>query len=172
MIQNGQDDQNLTVLFLWIRLPRSGCPKSWDSIPDPVVLSERHVYGHPSAGWLWRPKLREVLLEEDWEKVRGWEMLEFTLRRGSVSLSVRGRYQNGRQEAKCEVNVEKTHERNVIQEESTPLLDWIRKTWDSHGENVKPNTRRQPTQTWNTHVRGHSSSIRRLGRPSDNVTSW
>ena len=35
---------------IWIRLPRHKWPTSWSSIEDPVVVVERNLYGHPSAG--------------------------------------------------------------------------------------------------------------------------
>ena len=37
---------------VWIRLSRHKWPKSWTNIEDPVVLLERHLYGHPLAGLL------------------------------------------------------------------------------------------------------------------------
>ena len=38
---------------VWIRRPRHIWPKSWSNIEDPVVLLERKIYGHPTAGLLW-----------------------------------------------------------------------------------------------------------------------
>ena len=35
---------------VWIRLPRHKWPKSWEIIEDFVVLLERNMCGHPSAG--------------------------------------------------------------------------------------------------------------------------
>ena len=54
----------------WIRLPRHKWPKSWESIEDPVVLLERNLYGHPSAGLLWGRPFDEALLELRWRKYR------------------------------------------------------------------------------------------------------
>ena len=48
---------------VWIRLPRHKWPKSWANIEDPVVLLERHLYGHPLAGPLCERQFEEVLSE-------------------------------------------------------------------------------------------------------------
>ena len=48
---------------IWIRLPRSRRPKSWDGIQDPVVPLERHLSRHPLAGLLWERRFEKVLLE-------------------------------------------------------------------------------------------------------------
>ena len=50
IIENGQDDQILLPSNLDTST-RFSMSESWDSILDPVVPSERHVYGHPSAGF-------------------------------------------------------------------------------------------------------------------------
>ena len=50
-----------------IRLRRSRCPKSWDSIP--------YLDGHPLTGSCWERKLEEVMVEEGWSEVLGWELL-------------------------------------------------------------------------------------------------
>ena len=42
-------------------------------IGDPVVLLERNLYGHPSAGLRWERQFEEALLEF------GWETEDFTL---------------------------------------------------------------------------------------------
>ena len=34
---------------IWMHLPRSRCQKSWDKIRDPVVPTERNLYGDPLA---------------------------------------------------------------------------------------------------------------------------
>ena len=56
--------------------------KMMDNIPDLVVPLERNLYGHPSAGFLCEPKLAEVLSEERWERVPGWECLYMHRPRG------------------------------------------------------------------------------------------
>ena len=53
---------------IWIRLPEHRWPKSWSSMEDPVVLLERNLYGHPSAGLLGEKQFEKVLLEHGWEK--------------------------------------------------------------------------------------------------------
>ena len=60
---------------IWIRLPEHRWPKSWSSMEDPVVLLERNLYGHPSAGLLGEKQFEKVLLEHGWEKFRNWECL-------------------------------------------------------------------------------------------------
>ena len=58
---------------IWIRLPRHKWLKSWSSMEDPVVLLERNLYGHPSAGLLWSRQFEKILLMYGWEKVSNWE---------------------------------------------------------------------------------------------------
>ena len=58
----------------------------WQSIPDPVVLLERNVYGHPLGGLLWDRFLEENLMATGWEKIPGWECL-YVHRRYKVWLS-------------------------------------------------------------------------------------
>ena len=53
---------------VWIRLPRRKWPTSFGEIEDPVVPLERNLYGHPSAGLLWKRQFEEALLELGWEK--------------------------------------------------------------------------------------------------------
>ena len=48
---------------MWIRLPRHKWPQSWSSMEDPVVLLERHLYGHPLAGLLWERQFEKILLK-------------------------------------------------------------------------------------------------------------
>ena len=60
---------------VWIRLPRHMWPKSWANIEDPVVLLERNLYGHPSAGLVWERQSEEAFMELGWEKVPNWECL-------------------------------------------------------------------------------------------------
>ena len=72
---------------VWICLPRHKWPKSLANIEDPVVLHERNVHGHPSAGLFWERQVEEVLLELGWEKVPNWECL-FVHRKQGRFLSV------------------------------------------------------------------------------------
>ena len=58
---------------IWIRLPRHKWLKSLSSMEDPVVLLERNLYGHPSAGLLWERQFEKILLMYGWEKVSNWE---------------------------------------------------------------------------------------------------
>ena len=60
--------------IILIRIPRSRSPKPWYNMADPVVPLERHLYGHPPAELLWERKLAEVLLEEGWVRIPGWEV--------------------------------------------------------------------------------------------------
>ena len=53
---------------IWIRLSKHKWPKSLSSMEDPVVPSERNLYGHRLAGLLWERQTEKVLLEHDWEK--------------------------------------------------------------------------------------------------------
>ena len=49
--------------------------KIMSNIEDPVLLLERHLYGHPSAGLLWDRQFEESLLERGWEKLPIWECM-------------------------------------------------------------------------------------------------
>ena len=44
-----------------MRLTRHKWPKSWSSMEDPVVPSDRNLYGHPLAGLLWERRFEKVL---------------------------------------------------------------------------------------------------------------
>ena len=72
-----------------IRLPRHKWPKSLSSIEDPVVPSERCLYGHPLAGLFWERFLEKILLWYGWEKVSNCECLFVHSEKGSF-LSVCG----------------------------------------------------------------------------------
>ena len=48
---------------IWIRLPQHEWPKSWSSMEDPVVPLQRNLYGHFSAGLLWKRQFEKVLFE-------------------------------------------------------------------------------------------------------------
>ena len=50
---------------IWISLPRSRRPKSWDEIQDPEVRLKRNLYRHPSPGLLWERPLEKVLIENE-----------------------------------------------------------------------------------------------------------
>ena len=72
---------------IWIRLPKNKWPKSWSSMGDPVVLLERHLYGHLLAGLLRERQLETVFWGNGWEKVPNWECL-FVNREKGLFLSV------------------------------------------------------------------------------------
>ena len=69
------------------RLPRHKWPKSWSTIEDPVVLLERNLYGHPSAGFLWERQCEEVPMGLGWAKEPHWECL-LVHRKPGLFLSV------------------------------------------------------------------------------------
>ena len=77
---------------VWIRLHRR--PKHWDNIDDTIVPLERNRYGHPLAGLLVERRLEEVLLQEGWDKVPGWEWL-YAHRHAQLFLSVHADDKNG-----------------------------------------------------------------------------
>ena len=72
---------------IWIRLPKHKWPKSWSSLEDLVVLLERNLYGHLSAGLLWARQFEKLLLKHGWEEVPKWECL-FVNREKGLFLSV------------------------------------------------------------------------------------
>ena len=72
---------------IWIRLPRHKWPKSWSSLEDPVVPLDRNLYGHPSAGLLWRRQFGKILLKHGWKKVSNCECF-FVHRATGLFLSV------------------------------------------------------------------------------------
>ena len=114
---------------IWIRLPRSRCSKSWDGIPDPVVLSEKIVRTSPIriiVGTKTRRRAGRRRLGTRF--LMG--MHEFTSRRGPVPRSVRRGYQNDRQEAKYEVTMGKRSNAKWIW--TKPFHSGIRCTWDEH----------------------------------------
>ena len=59
----------------WIRLPKHKWPKSWSSMGDRVVPSERNLYGHPLAGLLWERKFEESSIWTRLGKVPNWDCL-------------------------------------------------------------------------------------------------
>ena len=52
-----------------IRLLRCRRPKHWDNVDETMDQQERNLWSHPLAGPQWERRLREVLLQEDCEKV-------------------------------------------------------------------------------------------------------
>ena len=54
--------------MIWIPLPRSTRPKSWDSTEGPVVPLECNLHGHLLAVLLWKRTIENILLDEDWEQ--------------------------------------------------------------------------------------------------------
>ena len=69
---------------IWIRSPRHEWPKSWSRMDDPVVLLERNLFGHPSAGLLWERQFEKILFKYSCEKVSNWASL-FVLREKGYS---------------------------------------------------------------------------------------
>ena len=55
---------------IWVRFPRHKWPTSWSNIEDPVVLRERHLYGHPLAGLFWEDSSRKFYWSLDGKKYR------------------------------------------------------------------------------------------------------
>ena len=49
-----------------IRLPKQKWLKSWSSMENLVVPSERNLYGHPLAGLLWERQFEKILLKYGW----------------------------------------------------------------------------------------------------------
>ena len=70
---------------LWDTSICSRCRKSWENIPDPIVPSERHFYGHHQQDYCGNQtnKLKTfVPFEERCEEVSGWQSLHLHLDRG------------------------------------------------------------------------------------------
>jgi len=65
----------------YISLPRERWPtdpelrKKWESIPDPVCILRRNLYGHPIAGLLWEKYCEKVVKEAGFKPIPGWECL-------------------------------------------------------------------------------------------------
>ena len=70
---------------IWMRLPRHKWRKSKSNIEDPVVLLERHFYGHPLPRFLCERQFEEVLLGLGWGKVPNWECLLVCRKQGLLS---------------------------------------------------------------------------------------
>ena len=70
-----------------IRRPRPNWLKSWANIEDLVVFLQRNLFGHPSAGLLWKREFEEVLLDFRWYRVPNCECL-FVHRKQGLFLSV------------------------------------------------------------------------------------
>ena len=45
---------------IWIRPPKNKWTKSWSSMEDAVVPSERNLFGHPLVGLLWERQFEKV----------------------------------------------------------------------------------------------------------------
>ena len=109
---------------IWIRLPRHKWPKSWSSMEDPVVLLERHLYGHPLAGLLLERQFDKIFLKCGWEKVSNWECL-FVHREKGLFLSV---YVDDMKLAAKKQNIDPTRKvfnKEVDLGESTSFLDHV-----------------------------------------------
>ena len=94
---------------IWIRLPKHKWPKSWSSMEDPVVLLERNLYGHPSAGLLWERQFEKVLLEHGGEKFQIGSVCSLTEKTDYSCLCMWTIFKTGWKEHRP--NVEKTHKR-------------------------------------------------------------
>ena len=60
-----------------LKIPKSECPDIWIRLPrhkwpDPVVLPERNLYGHPLTELLWERQFEKILLKYGWEKVNAY----------------------------------------------------------------------------------------------------
>ena len=72
---------------IWISLPKTKQPASWEGIKDPVCPLLVNLYGHPMAGLLWEKFCEEILLSEGFEKVPSWECL-YVHRQQKIFMSV------------------------------------------------------------------------------------
>ena len=60
----------------WITLPRHYRPREWDDqYNEPVVRLDLNLYGHPLVGLYWEIHTSDVLIDNGFEKVPGWECL-------------------------------------------------------------------------------------------------
>ena len=56
---------------------------------NPVVLLERNLNGHPSAGLLWERQLEEALFVLGREKVPNWECMVVRRKQGLFFVSIK-----------------------------------------------------------------------------------
>ena len=84
---NYRDYRNQSAPAIWIRLPRSRRPKSWDEIQDPMVRLKRNLYGHPSARLLWERQFEKALIENCFEKVQTGNVCSCTAKSACFSPS-------------------------------------------------------------------------------------
>ena len=94
-----------------IRLPRHKWPKSWESIEDPVVLLERHLYGHPLAGLLWEKQFEEAFFQNLMRENSDLGMYVRSSETRVISVSICGWHENGCKEAKYGSYVEEIDEK-------------------------------------------------------------
>ena len=94
---------------IWIRLPKHKWPKSWTSFEDPVVPSERNLYGHPLARLLWERHFEKILLKHGWGLFLG--LLIGQPRKRAILICACGRYQNGWHNRKHGTDFENSDER-------------------------------------------------------------
>ena len=119
---------------IWIRPPNHSWPKSLSSVEDPVVILERNLYGHPSAGTSWERLFEKVLLKYGWEKVPNWECL-FVHREKGLFLSV---YVDDIKLAGKKQNLDPMWKLpNKEVDLGEPTLSWIMFTWDALNDNAK-----------------------------------
>jgi len=73
----------------WISIPPHRRPKSWRNldIDDPVVPLRLNLYGHPKAGLYWEQHCAKNILQNGFEKMRGWDNV-FQHRQKKLWLSV------------------------------------------------------------------------------------
>ena len=74
---------------IWVRFPGNRWLATWDKINDLVVLLESNMYSHPSGGLLWKRKLEELQLQDNWRTVQRCGCLYFH-RKDKRFLSVFG----------------------------------------------------------------------------------
>ena len=86
MVQTCEDYRNV----IWIRMPRSRSPKSWDNMTDLEVPLERNFCGHPLAGLLVGTKTRRSSVEGGMEKSISIGMLLQCIENWLMSISIRG----------------------------------------------------------------------------------
>ena len=91
---------------------------------DPVVPSERNLYGHPLAGLVWERQLGKALLEHGWVKSFEMRMLFRELRKSTILLCVCGWYETGWEETKHLPTVERSCETGDLGE-PTSFLDHV-----------------------------------------------
>ena len=88
------------------RLPRHTWLKGWQTVEEPVVPLERDLCAHPFAGLRWERQFEKVVPQSGCEKAPSWECLSVHRQQGVFLIRVRGRDEDGREEAEFGAYVE------------------------------------------------------------------